>query len=65
MLIIAVEVHRDGPTLRQLHRGPPPNHQPHWALVELVELSSADQLREWITASSASVNATRPVGGWR
>jgi len=36
-----------------------PNHRDHWALVQLVELSTDAQLREWVLATEPAPAATR------
>ena len=38
-----------------------PNHRDNWPLVQLVELSSDEQLREWILGTDSSPRITAPL----
>lgn len=39
-----------------------PNHRDSWPLVQLVELSTDQQLRDWLLASDSSTAMGQPVG---
>lgn len=39
-----------------------PNHRDHWPLVQLVELSTDEQLREWVLASDLPASTANQAG---
>jgi hypothetical protein len=42
-----------------------PNHSGNWALVQLVELSSDEELIQWLTAAPAGALLTKKSSDWR